>query len=50
MVQGIDEWEGRGAIERSPVVEGGRDAHRGLVDIWNAEIYFTHRRWSIQVK
>jgi hypothetical protein len=42
VVEGVDEWEGRGAIEGSAVIQGGGDADRGLVDIRDAEIDFSH--------
>ena len=42
MVQGIDEGEGGGAIECSAVVKGSGDTYRCLVDIWDAEINFSH--------
>jgi hypothetical protein len=42
VVEGIDEWERRGAIEGSAVIQGGGDAHRRLVDIWDAEVDFSH--------
>jgi hypothetical protein len=42
MVERVDEWEGRCAIECSSIVEGSRDAHRCLVDIGDAEINFSH--------
>lgn len=42
MVEGIDQWERRCAIECSAIVQCSRDAHRCLVDIWDAEIDFPH--------
>lgn len=42
MVEGVDEREGRGAVERSSVVEGGGDADRRLVDVGDAEVDFPH--------
>jgi hypothetical protein len=42
VVEGIDEWEGRGAVEGSAVIQGGRDADGCLVDIRNTEINFSH--------
>ena len=42
MVKGVDEWEGRGTIESSAVVESGGDTDRGLVDIRDAEVDFPH--------
>lgn len=42
MVEGIDKWEGRCAVECSSIIQGGGDAHRCLVDIWDAEIDFSH--------
>jgi len=42
VVQGVDEGEGRGAIERSAVIKGGGDAHGCLVDIGDAEVNFSH--------
>lgn len=42
VVQGVDEGEGRGAIERSAVIKGGGDAHGCLVDIGDAEVDFSH--------
>ena len=42
MVEGVDEREGGGAIEGSAVVEGSGDADRGLVDIGDAEVDFSH--------
>lgn len=42
MIERIDEWEGRCAIEGPPVIQGGGDAHRRLVDIWDAKINFSH--------
>lgn len=46
MVEGVDEWEGRGTIEGSAVVEGGGDADRGFIDIGDVEIDFSHdEKW-----
>lgn len=42
MVEGINQRKRRGTIEGSAVIQGGRDTHRCLVDIWNAEINFPH--------
>ena len=42
MIEGVDEWEGRCAIECSSIVEGRGDSHRCLVDIGDAEINFSH--------
>jgi hypothetical protein len=42
MVERIDEWEGRGTIESSTVIQGCSDANRGLVDIGDAEVDFPH--------
>lgn len=42
MVQGVDQGQGRCAIQGSAVVEGRGDAHRGLVDIGDAEVDFSH--------
>jgi len=42
MVERVDEWESGCAIECSSIVEGSRDAHGCLVDVWDAEINFSH--------
>jgi hypothetical protein len=42
MVERIDERERRRAIEGSAVIQGCSDAHRSLVDIWDAEVNFPH--------
>jgi hypothetical protein len=42
MVKGVDEWEGRGTVQSSTVIERRRDVNRGLVDIWDAEVDFSH--------
>jgi hypothetical protein len=42
MVQGIDEWERRSAIEGSTVIQSSRDSHRGFINIRNAKIDFPH--------
>lgn len=42
MVEGVDEREGRGAIKGSAVVQGGGDADRGLIDVWDAKVDFPH--------
>jgi len=42
VIERIDEREGGGAIEGSAIVQGGSDADRCLVDIWDAEIDFPH--------
>ena len=43
MVQGIDERQCRSAIKGTPIVQSSGDAHRSLIDIWDAEIDFPHR-------
>ena len=52
MIERVDERQRRGTVEGPAVVKGGRDAHRRLVDIWNAEIDFPHdeisdERWMV---
>lgn len=50
MIERIDEGKGGGAVESSPVIEGSSDTNRGFVDIWYAEIDFSHLhegRWSL---
>jgi len=42
MVERVYEWEGGCAIKSSAVVQSGSDTDRGLVDIGNAEIDFSH--------
>jgi hypothetical protein len=42
VVERIDERQGRSAIESSTVIQGGRDAHGCLVDVWDTEIDFPH--------
>lgn len=42
MVEGVDQRQGRSAVEGASVIEGGGDADRGLVDVRDAEIDFSH--------
>lgn len=42
MIQGVDQWQGRCAIEGASIVEGRRNAHTGLVDVWDAKVDFSH--------
>lgn len=42
MVEGVDEWERRRAIEGSAIVQGCRDADRCLIDIGDTEVDFPH--------
>ena len=42
MVEGVDQGEGGGAIKGPAIIEGGGDADGRLVDVRNAEIYFSH--------
>ncbi len=42
MIEGVDEWEGRSAVEGSSVIKGGRDAHRRLIDIGDTKVDFPH--------
>ena len=42
VVERVDEREGGGAVEGAAVVEGGGDAHRGLVGVRDAEVYLAH--------
>jgi hypothetical protein len=42
IVERVDEREGRGAIERTAVVEGGGDADRRLVCVRDAKVDFAH--------
>lgn len=43
MVERVDQGQGGGAVEGAAVIQGGGDAHRRLVDVWDAEVDFTHR-------
>ncbi len=43
MGKGVDQWEGRSAIERAPVVEPRGDADTSLVLAHKAEVAFSHR-------
>lgn len=42
MIEGVYEREGRCAIKGSAVVQCGSDTDRGLVDIGDAEVDFSH--------
>lgn len=42
VVQRVDEGEGRGAVKRSTVIEGGGDADGRLVCVWDAEVDLAH--------
>lgn len=42
VVEGVDEGEGRRAVQCTAVVEGGGDAHRRLVDVGDTEVDFPH--------
>jgi hypothetical protein len=42
VVERVDEREGRCAVEGTAVVEGGGDAHRSLVGVGDAKVYFAH--------
>lgn len=42
MIERVDEWESRCAVKSPAVIKGSCDSHGRLVDIWNAEIYFSH--------
>lgn len=42
MVQRVDEWQCRGTIKSSSVIQGGGDGHRCLVDIGYTKIDFPH--------
>lgn len=42
MIQGVDQGEGRSAVESAAVVQGGSDIDSGLVDIGDAEVDFPH--------
>lgn len=52
MVEGVDEREGRGAVQGPTIVERGGDVDGRLVHIGDAEIHFPHDderkadRWS----
>ena len=48
MIERVDEREGRCAVERTAVVEGGGDADRGLVGVGDAEVDFAHVCWVLQ--
>lgn len=42
MIEGIDEWQCRGATKSPSIVESGGDTNRGLVDIGYTEVDFPH--------
>ena len=42
MIQGIDEWERGRAVEGTTVVQGCGNAHRRLVDVWDAKVDLSH--------
>lgn len=42
MIEGIDQRQGRGAIQGSAVVESRGDAHRCFIHIGDAEVDFPH--------
>lgn len=42
MVEGVDERQGRCAVESPAVVESRGDAHRRLIDVGDAEVNFPH--------
>jgi multidrug resistance efflux pump len=42
VIERIDQREGGCTIESSAIVQGGCDADRCLVDIWNTKIDFPH--------
>ena len=50
MVQGIDERQCGSTVEGSSIVQCGGNAHRCFVDIWDAEIDFSHIGMACRVK
>lgn len=42
MVEGVDEWQGRGAVEGPSVVESGSDIDSRLIDAGDAKVDFSH--------
>ena len=42
MVEGVDEWQRRGTIERPAVVKGRGDAHGRLIDVRDAKVDRPH--------
>ena len=42
MVERVYERQCGSTIQRATIVESGGDAHRCLVDIWNAKVDFSH--------
>ncbi len=42
MVERVDQGKSRGAVKRPAVIQRSCDAHRRLVDVWDAEVDFSH--------
>ncbi len=42
MIKRVNQRQGRGAIESTSIIQGGRDSHRRLVDVGDAEVDFPH--------